>query len=87
MMQKYEITVYFSDRASPDAPPLDDHQQKFIFKLWLDDEQRGELTDLLAQGVTQAIVADYFVKLAEEPQSYEEVLSELKHQFALRHRV
>jgi hypothetical protein len=83
MTQKYEITVYFSDRNRV-SPPFDGYQQKFIFKLWLDDEQRSELGDLLAQGVTEEIVADYFVELAEEPQSYEEVYAELTRQFALR---
>ena len=84
MTQKYEITVYFSDRAA--APPFDGYQQKFIFKLWLDDEQKSQLSDLLYRGVEQEIVADFFVELAEETQSYEEVLAELNRQFALRRR-
>jgi hypothetical protein len=85
MTQKYEVTVYFSDRAT--SPPFEGYQQKFIFKLWLDDEQRSGLSDLLAQGVEEEIVADYFIELAEELPSYEEVLAELQHQFDLRRHV
>ena len=86
MTQKYEVTVYFADRNRV-SPPFDGYQQKFIFKLWLDDEQRDALTDLLGQGVEEEIVADYFIELAEETQSYEEVAAELTRQIALRRHV